>query len=156
VQSLPPIELSVEAAFRKCINDAMDGEKGAKSMLDQFLEHLSTLAYLRVLEDGKHYKRVEELTCIHLPSAWDLHLEHCRRTGKVEDPGNLRALQRQIDENHRRGGYVKEVNKTVNLNGGRPRTFAIDMREAQRFLDVEEFPGVAHSHGGAPPRARPN
>jgi hypothetical protein len=92
------------------------------------------------LEPNKHYTVVNDLTCLHLRSCWEIYLEHRRRVGKGEPAGGLRAIRRMLKENLDRDGYVKELDKTATLGTGRPRTVAIDLKQAGEFLDVDLFP----------------
>jgi hypothetical protein len=133
-------ELDIEAALAASINDLMDGDRGAKNPLDEFVETCSVLAYEGRLEPNKHYTVVNDLTCLHLRSCWEIYLEHRRRVGKGEPAGGLRAIRRMLKENLDRNGYVKELDKTVTLGTGRPRTVAIDLKQAGEFLDVDLFP----------------
>ena len=98
------------------------------------------MAHSGELREDKHYAIVEGQTCIYLRAAWEVYLEHCRRTGQQEGTVNLRALKRMIKENHQRGGYVKEVDKQVKMDDRRPRTVAIDIDQASEYLDMEPFP----------------
>lgn len=148
VTGLP--ELDVEAALSASIADLMDGEKGAKSPLDLFVETCSVLAYNAVLVQDRHYAVVDGLTCLHLRSVWEVYLEHRRRIGEPEDATGLRVLRRLLRENHQRGGYVKDLSKTVSMGDRRPRTVAIDLQQAGQFLDVDDFPeGANRTWGGA-------
>ena len=108
------------------------------------------LAYNGVLVEGRHYAVVGGLTCLHLRSCWEVYLEHRRKVGQPEDPNALRALRRLLRENHQRGGYVKDLGKQVAMGDRRPRTVAIDLRQAAEFLDVDDFPqGTDRTWGGA-------
>ncbi len=148
VTGLP--ELDVEAALAASIADLMDGEQGAKSPLDLFLETCSVLAYNGVLVENRHWAMVGGLTCLHLRSCWELYLEHRRRVGQPVDGGALRPLRRMLRENHQRGGYVKDLGKVASIGERRVRTIAIDLQQASEFLDVDEFPvGSDRSWGGA-------
>lgn len=133
-------ELDVESALRASVDELMDGEKGAKNSLDLFIETCSVLAYNGNLIENKHYAMVEGLTCLHLRSVWEIYLEHRRKTGQQIDASAFRALRRMLRENVDRGGYVKDISKQILLGDQRPRTIAIDLDQASKFLDVEEFP----------------
>ncbi|MCP4603961.1 MAG: DNA primase [Proteobacteria bacterium] len=135
-----PDHLDVEAAFEASIGDVMDGDQGAKTPLDLFIETCSVMAYNGILVRDKHYAVVDGLTCLHLSSCWDLYLEHCRRIGQPPHVNGRQALRRMLHENHRRGGYVKDCGKQVLLGDSRPRLFAIDLKQAAEFLDVDSFP----------------
>lgn len=148
VQGLP--ELDVEAALSASIADLMDGEEGAKSPLDLFVESCSVLAYNGALVENRHWAVVGGLTCLHLRSCWEVYLEHQRKIGQPVDAGALRPLRRMLRENHQRGGYVKDLAKVVAMGDRRVRTIALDLDEASKFLDVDEFPkGNDRTWGGA-------
>ena len=143
-------ELDVEAALRTSVDDLMDGEMGAKNPLDTFIESCSVLAYNGSLIPDKHYTVIDGLTCLHLRSCWEIHLEHRRRTGQPDESNGLRALRRLLRENHERDGYVKDLSKTVSMGERRPRTIAIDLQQAAEYLDVDEFPRAdSRSWGGS-------
>lgn len=148
VTGLP--ELDVEAALSASIADLMDGEQGAKSPLDLFVESCSVLAYNGTLLEDRHWAVVGGLTCLHLRSCWEVYLEHQRRVGQPVDATALRPLRRMLRENHQRGGYVKDLGKVVSMGDRRVRTVAISLGEAGEFLDVDEFPeGSNRTWGGA-------
>ena len=143
-------ELNVEAALSASIADLMDGEHGAKSPLDLFVETCSVLAYNGALLENRHWAVVGGLTCLHLRSCWEVYLEHQRRVGQPVDGGALRPLRRLLRENHQRGGYVKDLGKVVSMGDRRVRTIAIALDEASEFLDIDEFPeGSNRTWGGA-------
>lgn len=145
--SLP--ELQVEVAIAACIDDLMDGDRGAKTALDHFVEACATMAFEGELVEDRHWAQVGELTCLHLRSCWTHYLEHQRRTGQQADAALWRPLQRMIRENLDRGGYVKDRSRLVSLGGRRVRTLALDLGEAASFLDVDGFePREQRSWGG--------
>ena len=150
------ITLDVEAALSASIADLMDGEQGAKNPLDLFIETCSVLAYDGTLFDGRHYVVVDGLTCLHLRSCWELYLEHQRRIGQVEAAADLRVIRRLLHEDHRRGGYVQDLSKTVSMDEDRrPRTIAVDLMQAADFLDVDAFPTGHHRSWGGARDAKP-
>jgi hypothetical protein len=65
------IEADVLVEFDMCdvygamVDELMDGEQGAKSPLDEFVEICSVMAQLGELQEDKHYAIVEERTCIY-------------------------------------------------------------------------------------------
>ena len=148
VTELPALD--VEVALSASIADLMDGEQGAKNPLDLLIETCSVLAYNGTLFDDRHYVVVDGLTCLHLRSCWELYLEHQRHVGQVEAAAGLRVIRRLLRENHQRGGYVKDLSKTVSMGDRRPRAIAVDLTQAALFLDVDEFPkGHQRTWGGA-------
>jgi hypothetical protein len=144
--SLP--ELDVEAALSASVIDLMDGEQGGKNPLDLFIETCSVMAYNGELIPNKHFAVIDGLTCIHFRACWEIYCEHCRRMGNPVDESERKAIMRMARENHQRGGYLKEISKTVNLNNGRPRTLAIDLNQAAKYLDVDSFPEVSERTWG--------
>jgi len=148
VNGLP--ELDVEAALSASITDLMDGEQGAKSPLDLFIETCSVLAFNGGLVENRHWALVTGLTCLHLRSCWEVFLEHQQRIGQHVDASMLRALKRMLRENHQREGYVKDLGKIVAMGERRVRTIALDLEQASTFLDVETFPqGIVRTWGGS-------
>ena len=146
VKDLP--ELDVEAALSASIADLMDGEQGAKSPLDLFIETCSVLAYNGVLVEDRHWAVVGGLTCLHLRACWEVYLEHRRRIGQPVDTSALRSLRRMLRENHQRNGYVQDLGKVVSMGERRVRTIAVDLDQAAEFLDVDEFPVGTNRHWG--------
>lgn len=137
VTGLPAPDLRV--ALSASIVDLMDGEHGAKSPLDLFVETCSVLAHTGRLFDGQHYVIVDGMTCLHFRSCWECYLEHQRRVGQ-EVPADRRVIRRMLRENLERGGYVKELSKTVELGDRRLRTVALDLDRAAEFLEIDPFP----------------
>ena len=138
IASLPALDLN--AALASSIADLGDGEGGAKNALDRFIETCSVLAHERRLQKDHHYAIVNGHLCLHLPSAWNLYLEHQHRIGQRVDT-DVRALRRMAHENHSRGSYVRETSKTVKLGTKRLRTIVIDLDRAAQFLELDGFPG---------------
>ena len=132
------------AAVTSTLEDLLEGDQGAFDLLDELVEACAVLAFQGKIEEGRHFACVEGLLCLHLRSCWEAYLEHCRRTGRAVDSSLLRAIRRQIRENHDRGGYVKAVSKTVSLGSRRPRTVAIDLEQAGQFLDIDLFPTMTN------------
>jgi DNA primase catalytic core len=145
--SLP--ELDIVPAIKACIVDLLDGDRGAKDPLDQFLEALSTYALMGALQEGRHYGMVGGLLCLHLPTCYTVYLTERKRAGQEDDTNGLRALKRIVREKLERGGYVVEVDRRVHLGEQFVRTVAIDLEKVPDCLDVEEFPiGQDRSWGG--------
>ncbi len=132
--------LDIEAALSVSIDDLMDGERGAKTALDLFIEACSVMAYNGELKENRHYAVIDQLTCIHLRSCWDVYLEHCRRIGQPPHAASRQALWRMFKENCERGGYVKDLGRQIVMGNSRPRLIAIDLEQASEFLDVDTFP----------------
>ena len=146
VTGLPAPDL--KAVLSASVADLMDGERGAKDPLDLFIETCSVLAYAGTLIADKHYTVVDGLTCLHLRSCWEVYLEHQHRIGQVEAAADIRVIRRLLHENHQRGGYVKDLSKTVSMGNRRPRTIAVDLTQATEFLDVDAFlTGPSHTWG---------
>ena len=142
--------LDVLPAVSACIADVMDGECGAKSSLDAFVEACSVMAHNGDLAEDKHYAVVDGLTCLHLSSTRALYLEHRRRAGLAEETNGMPALRRQLKESFDRDGYVKALDKQVTLGGRRLRTIALDLTQAADRLDVDPFPATRErSWGGS-------
>jgi hypothetical protein len=144
VQGLPAIDLP--QAFGSTVQDMMDGERGGKNALDVFLEACSVMAYQGErhggLIEGRHYRFVDGLLCLHLRSVWEKYLEHVRRTNQTQAADSLPPVKRLAKENLERGGYVVELGKTVTMTSGsrRPRTMAINVAKAGEVLDFDGFP----------------
>jgi DNA primase len=143
-------ELDIVPAINACIVDLLDGDRGAKDPLDQFLEALSAYALMGALQEGRHYAMVGGLLCLHLPTCYAAYLTERKRAGQEDDTNGLRALKRIVREKLERGGYVVEVDKRVHLGDQFVRTVAVDLEKVPDCLDVEEFPiGQDRSWGGS-------
>jgi|GEM_PF-1451088 len=147
VAGLPQFDL--HTAFSAVVDDVMDGERGAKTALDHFVETCSAMAHNGDLEEEQHWVVIDGVVCIHLRSAWEQFLAHGRRTGRDGLTGQLGALRRMLKESRDRGGYVKDTGKTVSLGKKRLRTIAIDLAQAGEHLDIDGFQAaVSRSWGG--------
>jgi hypothetical protein len=133
-------ELDIVPAMSACIADLLDGDRGAKDPLDQFLEALSVYALMGALQEGRQYAMVNGLLCLHLPTCYQVYLTERKRAGLEDDTNGLRALRRILREKHERGGYVVETDKRVTIGEQTVRTVAIDLEKIPDTLDVEEFP----------------
>lgn len=146
IEALP--ELDIAAALRSTLDDLMDGDVGAKNMLDDFIETCSVLAYNGTLKPDLHYALIDDLVCIQLRACWEIFLEHRRRTGQADLSGQLRGLRRLLRENHERGGYIKDLGKQIQLGDCRPRLIAVHLDEASSTLELSEFPFAARRTWG--------
>ncbi|ACY13229.1 hypothetical protein [Haliangium ochraceum] len=152
ITDLPPLDY--QAAVEGTIDDLMDGDKGAKSPLDEFIEACSVLAYNGALEPDHHYVVMDNVLCLQLRACWEIYLEHRRRTGQSDMSSQLRSVRRMLRENHQRGGYVIDLGKQIQLRDCRPRLVAIDLEQAGELLDLSDFPrGMQRSWGGSHPHA---
>ncbi|MCP4678084.1 MAG: toprim domain-containing protein [Deltaproteobacteria bacterium] len=143
-------DLDLKGALTACINDLMDGEQGAKTALDEFVETVAVMAYEGRLEEDKHWAVINNEVCVHLRSTWEIYLEQRRRAGKPDMPGGLRAIQRQLRESLSRDGYVKETAKVISMNGRAVKTIVLNLDQAGKHLDVDIFPeGNNREWGGS-------
>lgn len=145
-------DLEAEAAVGACLGELVEGEHGVKSALDSFVEALSVLAHNGELEQDRHYVYQGGRLLLHVPSCFDKYLEERRRTGREDETNGLRALHRLVRENRDRGGYIKELERQVWLGGRNVRMAEIDLEQAKKTLDVDDFPtssssGAARSWG---------
>ncbi len=146
---LPDFDLA--APINSSIADLMDGDTGAKNLLDEFLETCAVLAHGGDLQENVHYAEIDGRLCIHVASCWEIYLERCARTRRPVPDRDTRALRKLINENHGRdNGYVADTSKSVSLDRHRLRTVAIDVRRASAFLDLDGFAvRERRSHGGS-------
>jgi DNA primase len=149
---IPLPALSCETAVWALLDDLLEsGGSAVKSGLDYFLEELSVMAIAGSIEHGRHYVYRDGLLALHFPSCHAAFTEHCRRIGYDGEVPDRKALRRQIVENQRRGGYIREVNERVCFAGRshRRRAVLVNLEEAKRALAVEEFPQPDHEQGYA-------
>ena len=111
------------------------------------------MAITGTLKPERHYVLKDGLLYLHFPSCHAAYAEHCRRTGYEGEVPDRKALRRQIRENHRQGGYVKELNALVNLgsSGNRCRAVVIDLEEIKSCLTVDDFPSASFENLGRYP-----
>jgi len=136
-------DLEVERAVAAVLEDLLEsGGCAVKSGLDYFLETLSSLAVSGALQHGRQYYYAGGHLALHIPSCHAAYAEHCRRTGFEGEVIDKKALVRQIQENHRRGGYVVEINKPTSFGSRseKRRAAHIDLEAAKALLDVDDFP----------------
>lgn len=108
----------------------------------EFLEELSIMAVNGTIQHGRHYVYRDGMLALHFPSCHAAYTEHCRRISYEGEVPDRKALKRQLDECHRRGGYVREVSTRVCFAGRRDRRRAVlvNLAEVKRTLLVEDFP----------------
>ncbi len=146
--SLP--ELDIDKFIRAQCDDLLEsGGKAVKLGLDYFLEMLSSLAVSGQIQCGKQYYYSGDNLALHIPSCHAAYAEHCRRAGYEGEIVDKKALIRQIQENHRRGGYIAEVNKPTSFGSraDKRRATHIDMGCAKESLDVDDFPRTDSDDG---------
>ena len=148
VRNLPPYDLA--DALSSTIADLMQGERGAKSPLDLFVEECATMAYTGDLEEGVNWALINGDVVLHLPSCWQAYAERQARIrqGTSSTAAQLLAIHRMARESERRGGYVRDVGSAVRLRSARVRCLRI-ARERAEFLDLDGFArGTDRNHGG--------
>ena len=136
-------ELHVDRAVDALLEDLLEsGGTAVKTGLDYFIEELSVMAVAGTLRHGRHYVYKDTNLALHFPSCHAAFAEHCRRTGFEGEVPDRKALRRQIMENARRGGYIKETDDHVCFNGrgDRRRAVLLDIEEAKKSLTVDDFP----------------
>jgi len=146
--SLP--ELDIGNFIRSQCDDLLEsGGKAVKVGLDYFMEMLSSLAVSGQIQCGKQYYYTSEHLALHIPSCHAAYAEHCRRAGYEGEIIDKKALVRQIQENHRRDGYVVEVNKPTSFGSraDKRRATHIDIERAKELLDVDDFPSTDYEEG---------
>lgn len=113
-----------------------------KTGLDFFLEELSVMAVNGAIEHRRHYVYQDNLLALHFASCHAAYTEHCRRIGYEGEVPDRKSLRRQVVENHRRQGYVREVNARVCFAGreDRRRAVLVNIEEVKRTLMVDDFP----------------
>ena len=143
-------ELDVDGVVDAMLDDLLEGGGvQVKTGLDYFLEELSVMAVAGSLEHGRHYVYREGDLALHFPACHAAYAEHCRRTGFEGEVPDRKALRRQLVECHRRGGYVRALDDRICFGGrdDRRRAVVVDIEEAKRTLEVDDFPRPAATAG---------
>ncbi len=136
-------ELDADVAVAKLLEDLLEsGGTSVKTGLDYFLEELSVMAVAGTLQHGRHYVYQDGRLALHFASCHAAYCEHSRRTGFEGEVPDRKAMRRQVQESHRRNGYVLETDARVCFNGrdDRRRAVLIDIERAKQTLDVDDFP----------------
>jgi hypothetical protein len=136
-------ELDIEAFVKAEVEDLLDsGGCAVKTGLDYFMETLSSLAVSGVIQHGRQYYYAGGSLALHIPSCHAAYAEHCRRAGFEGEVIDKKALNRQLQEALRRGGYVVALNRPTSFGsrGEKRRATHIDIEAAKAVLDVDDFP----------------
>lgn len=144
-------ELDVAALVAAQCDDLLEsGGRTVKTGLDYFLEILSSLAVSGGIQHNRQYTYSSGQLALHVASCHAAYAEHCRRIGYEGEVLDKKALVRQLQENHRRGGYVTEVSRatTFGTRGDKRRAAFIDLEAVTRLLDVDDFPQDEPSSAG--------
>ncbi len=144
-------ELDVAALVAAQCDDLLEsGGRTVKTGLDYFLEILSSLAVSGGIQHNRQYTYSSGQLALHVASCHAAYAEHCRRIGYEGEVLDKKALVRQLQENHRRGGYVTEVSRatTFGTRGDKRRAAFIDLEAVKRLLDVDDFPQDEPSGAG--------
>ncbi len=145
---IPLPELQVDRAVTALLDDLLEsGGTAVKTGLDYFLEELSVMAVAGTLKHGRHYVYRETMLALHFPSCHAAFAEHCRRTGFEGEVPDRKALRRQLGENARRDGYIKELDARVSFGDERRRAVLVDLEKAKQTLEVDDFPQEDESPG---------
>ena len=105
------------------------------------------MAVAGTLKHGRHYVYRETMLALHFPSCHAAFAEHCRRTGFEGEVPDRKALRRQLGENARREGYIKELDARVSFGDERRRAVLVDLEKAKQTLEVDDFPQEDESPG---------
>jgi hypothetical protein len=147
---VPLGELDLASALESTAAEAMTGTKGAKNMVDVFLEDLATMAHAGAIEFDKHYTIIDTDLRIYLRPCWAKYMEFRQRIGEREGTNGLDALQRMLAENLAAGGYVRNLSIQTPMVKTNPRMVAIHFETASQILDLSGFPThLRRSWGGA-------
>ncbi|MBK8009829.1 MAG: toprim domain-containing protein [Deltaproteobacteria bacterium] len=136
-------ELNLDVAVDKLLEDLLEsGGISVKTGLDYFLEELSVMAVAGTLQHGRHYVYDDGRLALHFGACHAAYCEHARRTGFEGEVPDRKAMRRQLQECHRRSGYVLELDARVCFNGrdDRRRAVLIDIDAAKKTLEVDDFP----------------
>ena len=138
-------ELDADAAVTKLLEDLLEsGGTSVKTGLDYFLEELSVMAVAGTLQHGRHYVYQDGRLALHFASCHAAYCEHSRRTGFEGEVPDRKAMRRQVQESHRRNGYVLETDARVCFNGRDDRRRAVAHRHRARQADARRrrLPGA--------------
>ncbi len=136
-------DLDFGALLRGQQEDLLErGGAGVKSGLDYFLETLSALAVSGAIQHNRQYSYAGGHLALHLGSCHAAYAEHARRVGFEGEVLDKKALLRQMQENHQRGGYVLELSRVVSFGSryDKRRAALIDLEAVKGQLDVDAFP----------------
>lgn len=136
-------DLEVDAAITKMLEDLLEsGGTSVKTGLDYFLEELSVMAVAGSLQHGRHYVYQSGRLALHFGACHAAYCEHARRTGFEGEVPDRKAMRRMIVECFRRQGYVVETDALVCFNGrgDRRRAVLVDLEEAKKNLNIDDFP----------------
>jgi len=145
-------EFDVSALITSQRDDLLEsGGSAVKTGLDLFLEILSTLAVTGSIECNRQYTYSSGHLALHVASCHAAYAEHCRRISYEGEVLDKKALVRQLQENHRRGGYVVDVSRTTSFGhrGDKRRAAFIDLEAAKRLLDFDDLPQEPNNSAGS-------
>lgn len=136
-------ELEVDAAITKMLEDLLEsGGTQVKTGLDYFIEELSVMAVAGTLQYGRHYVYQSGRLALHFGACHAAYCEHTKRTAFEGEVPDRKAMRRMIVECYRRQGYVVETDALVCFNGrgDRRRAVRVDLEEAKKNLNIDDFP----------------
>ena len=133
-------DMDYVGGFRAAVEEILEGEENVKDSFDHFIEQLHVLAHLGSLREGKHYALKEGTLFLHLPSCHKVYLDERRKSGLEDATNGLRALKKIAREKHRAGGYVTDIDFSVNIGDSKMRCVTIDQEKVPTSLDFERLP----------------
>ena len=133
-------DMDYVAGFRHVVKAVLEGDEGSvKDGFDRFLEVISTLAHLGLIEAGKHFVVEDDEVHIHLAACHQVYLTERRKAGQPDETNGIRALRQIAREKVIAKSYVKKADERHPIGDGQPRCVRIDQSKVPSTLDYTEL-----------------
>ena len=132
--SLPvPDELDFHAIFKGILDQLVNADGRSRVGLDVLLEHLSAMAEMGRLVEGRHYiaRKVDDYIALRLDSCLAEYRRYARDTASDDEVLSKESYLRQLRENYESKGYVVEVSGRAYFGNDQLRVVKIDRGKAE-------------------------
>jgi VirE N-terminal domain len=128
-----PEELDMGLIFNGILDQLVNADGRSRVGLDVLLEHLSAMAEMGRLVEGRHYiaRKVDDYIALRLDSCLAEYRRYAKDTASDDEVLSKESYLRQLRENHESKGYVVEVSGRAYFGNDQLRVVKIDRGKAE-------------------------
>ena len=137
-----PEELDIGAIFNGILDQLVNADGRSRVGLDVLLEHLSAMAEMGRLVEGRHYiaRKVDDYIALRLDSCLAEYRRYAKDTASDDEVLSKESYLRQLRENHESKGYVIEISGRAYFGNDQLRVVKIDRGKAEASgIDLDGF-----------------
>jgi hypothetical protein len=128
-----PEQLDIGSIFNGILDQLVSADGRSRVGLDILLEHISAMAEMGRLVEGRHYlaKKTDSYLALRLDSCLAEYRRYAKDTASDDEVLSKESYLRQLRENHEAKGYVVEVSGRAYFGNDQLRVVRIDRDKAE-------------------------